>query len=300
VLEPNRWRIKEEVRLQETMKRSGKGLGKMHSAASGVFPDCPTLLVVDDEESILSLCRDLAANCGWSTKTASTTDEALRILEDIQIDCLVTDIRVPTGGLALIGKVRSMFPGLRIFVLSQYGDVKTTVQAIRLGALDFIAKPFVIQDFQNVLRLCAQSLQRLIAPEQARNRSINLLDASDIGVALYDSHHRCLAINDVLANGGFPPSPNSLTRNNEVVSSFDSDPEQSVELRNRAGASLTCRENETLKHLGEGKCNKEIAQALALSPKTVDTYRQRIMSKLGLHSHSDLIRYAIRNGLAKP
>jgi FixJ family two-component response regulator len=272
----------------------------MHSAVSRLVPDAPTLLVVDDEQSILSLCRDLAADCGWSAKTASTTDEGLRILKDTQIDCLVTDIRVPRGGLELIGKVRSMFPALRIFVLSQYGDVKTAVQAIRLGAMDFIAKPFVIQEFQNVLRLCAQPLKELTSLDQARKRSMGLANGPDIGVALYDSHHRCLAVNDVLANSGFPPTRNLLTRQNESASSFDSREKANGEGMNRVSASLTSRETETLKQLGEGKCNKEIAEALGLSPKTVDTYRQRIMSKLDLHSHSDLIRYAIRSGLAKP
>jgi DNA-binding NarL/FixJ family response regulator len=109
-----------------------------------------------------------------------------------------------------------------------------------------------------------------------------------------------LAINEALADTGFPRQQNFVIPQNERNCSRYSDAEPNVQPENRDGASLTRRETETLRNLAEGRCNKEIAEALALSPKTIDTYRQRIMSKLDLHTHSDLIRYAIRSGLVKP
>lgn len=60
---------------------------------------------------------------------------------------------------------------------------------------------------------------------------------------------------------------------------------------------LTVREKEVLKLTAEGYTNQEIAQRLVISPKTVDTYRQRIMEKLHLHHRSQLVRYALRTGL---
>jgi DNA-binding NarL/FixJ family response regulator len=107
-----------------------------------------------------------------------------------------------------------------------------------------------------------------------------------------------LAISDVLAGVALPHLQNLAPSQNQLVCQSAFEPV--VEFKDRSGASLTSRENETLKLVAEGKCNKEIATALGLSPKTIDTYRQRIMSKLDLHSQSDLIRYAIRRGLAKP
>lgn len=276
-------------------KRSGKGSEKMRPALSRAVPDSPTLLIVDDEQSILSLCCDLATDCGWIARTASTTDEALRILGDSHIDCLITDIRVPKGGLALIRRVRSTFPTIKIFVLSQYGNIKTAVEAIRLGALDFISKPFVIEEFQNLLKMCSQSEKKSTAFEQSSRKPNHVLDVPGVGVALYDSRHRCLAISDFLAGAGFPRQQSfGVPQNEQGCSPHSADPNDQ-----RVGVSLTCRETETLRHLALGKCNKEIAEALALSPKTVDTYRQRIMSKLDLHTHSDLIFYAIRSGLVK-
>ena len=100
--------------------------------------------------------------------------------------------------------------------------------------------------------------------------------------------------------GRFPRQHNSVIAKNEQANSCDSFVEPNAQTQNQTGVSLTPRETETLKLLAEGKSNKEIAGALSLSPKTVDTYRARIMLKLGLHSLADLIHYAIRNDLVKP
>jgi DNA-binding NarL/FixJ family response regulator len=63
----------------------------------------------------------------------------------------------------------------------------------------------------------------------------------------------------------------------------------------RAANSLTMRERQVLQLLAEGKSNKEIGKVLMISAKTVETYRARIMSKLGLRSMNHLVRYAIRH-----
>ncbi len=61
--------------------------------------------------------------------------------------------------------------------------------------------------------------------------------------------------------------------------------------------ALTSREKEVLKLTAEGFTNQEIAEKLVISPKTVDTYRQRIMEKLNLHHRSQLVQYALKTGL---
>lgn len=64
-------------------------------------------------------------------------------------------------------------------------------------------------------------------------------------------------------------------------------------------ALLTSREREIVQLLAEGKGNKAIAETLAISVKTVDGHRSAVMRKLGAHSLADVVRYAIRNGLAE-
>lgn len=62
--------------------------------------------------------------------------------------------------------------------------------------------------------------------------------------------------------------------------------------------TLTAREKEVLRSVVVGKSNRQIAEELAISPKTVDVHRTNLMRKLGLHSIADLVRYAIQTGLA--
>jgi len=61
--------------------------------------------------------------------------------------------------------------------------------------------------------------------------------------------------------------------------------------------SLSQREREILKLVAEGKTSREIAERLSISPKTVDTYRSRLMSKIGVKNLVGLVKFAIRHGL---
>ena len=63
---------------------------------------------------------------------------------------------------------------------------------------------------------------------------------------------------------------------------------------------LTPREREIVQLLAEGKSNKQVATALGISPKTIETHRANIMRKLNLHSVSDLVRFAVRNRMVEP
>jgi DNA-binding NarL/FixJ family response regulator len=63
---------------------------------------------------------------------------------------------------------------------------------------------------------------------------------------------------------------------------------------------LTSREREVLQLLAEGQANKEVASELGIATKTAETHRARIMAKLGFHSISELVRYAIRNRIIEP
>jgi DNA-binding NarL/FixJ family response regulator len=69
--------------------------------------------------------------------------------------------------------------------------------------------------------------------------------------------------------------------------------------RTRPPDPLTAREHEVLQLVAEGRSSKEIAQALSLSAKTVDSYRSRFMQKLEIHDVAGLVRYAIRQGLIR-
>ena len=81
-----------------------------------------------------------------------------------------------------------------------------------------------------------------------------------------------------------------------VLAGFLSGDQRGAEAESPQGP-LTPREREVLQLLAEGRTNKEVGAALGIGVKTVETHRMNLMSKLGLHSVVDLVRYAIRNGI---
>src|SRR5580704_4428023 len=85
----------------------------------------PTVLIVDDEDSTRNLCRDVITDSGLRTRVASTTEQALEILEQWPVEILITDLRVPQmGGLELLKRVRRDFPQTAVLVLTQYGTIE--------------------------------------------------------------------------------------------------------------------------------------------------------------------------------
>jgi two-component system response regulator NreC len=76
--------------------------------------------------------------------------------------------------------------------------------------------------------------------------------------------------------------------------------QQSASKEARPESDLTAREQEVLTLLAEGANNNEIAELLSISPKTVARHRENIMTKLNLHSRTELVKYAIRKGIIQP
>ncbi|MGH0033696.1 MAG: LuxR C-terminal-related transcriptional regulator [Myxococcota bacterium] len=111
------------------------------------------------------------------------------------------------------------------------------------------------------------------------------LDLDSGGIALLDALHS-------LAAGRFYFSPGISSDLARVVCEPDAAPS--------GLAALTDREREVLRLIAEGLSNREIAEQLRISPRTVDGHRSKLMEKLDLHKASGLVRFAIREGLVAP
>jgi len=90
-----------------------------------------------------------------------------------------------------------------------------------------------------------------------------------------------------------------LKRKKRPEPTADGSPRPTGDLPGIPFDGLTEREREVLKLVAEGYSGTEIAEQLVISPKTVDTYRERIMQKLGLRHRYELVRYALRKGMLK-
>jgi DNA-binding NtrC family response regulator len=138
-------------------------------------PISATVLIVDDEDATRSLCHDVVTDSGLRTRTASTTEQALEILDQMPVDILITDLRVPPiGGLELLKRVRSNYPQTAVLVLTQYGTIESAVEATRLGAADYITKPFHIPELRSkpdrMIRLLDVDQENRVLRETLRTR----------------------------------------------------------------------------------------------------------------------------------
>ncbi|MGD0425789.1 MAG: sigma-54 dependent transcriptional regulator [Candidatus Acidiferrales bacterium] len=138
-------------------------------------PISATVLIVDDEDATRSLCHDVVTDSGLRTRTASTTEQALEILDQMPVDILITDLRVPQiGGLELLKRVRSTYPQTAVLVLTQYGTIESAVEATRLGAADYITKPFHIPELRSkldrMIRLLDVDQENRVLRETLRTR----------------------------------------------------------------------------------------------------------------------------------
>jgi two-component system response regulator HydG len=134
-----------------------------------------TVLIVDDEDDIRNLCRDVVADSGLRTRTASTTEQALEILDQYAVDIVITDLRVPLlGGFELLKRTRETYPQTAVIVLTQYGTIEGAVEATRMGAVDYLTKPFHVPELRGkldrVVRLLEIDEENRVLREQLRTR----------------------------------------------------------------------------------------------------------------------------------
>jgi DNA-binding NtrC family response regulator len=133
------------------------------------------VLIVEDEDATRNLCRDVVIDAGLHACMAATTEEALDILEQHPVDIVITDLRIPQmGGLELLKHVREVYPQTSVMVLTQYGTIESAVEATRMGAADYVTKPFHIPELRGkldrVVRLLEVDRENRVLREQLRTR----------------------------------------------------------------------------------------------------------------------------------
>jgi DNA-binding NtrC family response regulator len=110
------------------------------------------ILVVDDEESIRTVLRTLLSRLGYEVSVACDGVEALDYLSSNVVDVVLTDLRMPNmGGLKLLESLQQSQPDIPVVVLTAHGSVDTAVEAIKLGAFDFLSKGCDNDDVANVV-----------------------------------------------------------------------------------------------------------------------------------------------------
>jgi DNA-binding NtrC family response regulator len=101
------------------------------------------LLIVDDDEGMRENLAELFESLGYEVRTAANTPDALQVLDEIDMDLLLTDYKMPgPTGVELIEAARRRQPGLRAVLMTAFGDSFTEIESVRRGAVGYLNKPF--------------------------------------------------------------------------------------------------------------------------------------------------------------
>ncbi|MGA1868394.1 MAG: response regulator [bacterium] len=103
------------------------------------------LLIIDDELVVQQSCTDIFTEKSdqYHIEAVSSGEKALSELEKKSFDIILTDLKMPgLPGLELIATIKKKFPHIAIIVITGYATVKIAVEAMKLGAVDFVPKPF--------------------------------------------------------------------------------------------------------------------------------------------------------------
>lgn len=120
------------------------------------------ILVVDDEKSVLNMVLDALSELECSLSGAETVEKAIELMDEHEFDLIITDKNMPDpegdsaeGGMSILRLVKKRSPKIEVIMITGYASIETAVEALRLGAFDYLSKPFEIVDLIN-------KVQRLI------------------------------------------------------------------------------------------------------------------------------------------
>jgi two-component system response regulator HydG len=121
----------------------------------------PVLVVVDDEEAILDVVSRFARRSGFEVVACSGGREAIEYLQTSRADLVLVDLRMPdVGGLDVLRAIRDINPNCQAVLMTGYASVDTAVEAIKLGATDYLSKPLDFGRLEELLGNVREDIER--------------------------------------------------------------------------------------------------------------------------------------------
>jgi RNA polymerase sigma factor (sigma-70 family) len=192
--------------------------------------------VVDDDDAMRDSLKWLLESRGLKVEIYASSEAFLDAFHGGLAGCMVLDVRMPgMSGLELYERLHARASTLPVIFITGHGDVPIAVSALKLGAADFIEKPFNDQEMVRLIERCMKQ-DRAASEKRAENATA----AQRMG-------------------------------------------------------SLTQREREVLELIVAGKLNKQIADELGISIKTVEVHRSRVMEKMAVNSVAELVQLVLKS-----
>jgi CheY-like chemotaxis protein len=129
------------------------------------------ILVVDDEVNSCIMISDFLQDSGYSVKTANDASSAIELLQKETFNLVVADKNMPglddltnEGGMQLLRYVQNNLPALQVIIMTGFATLDTAIEALRLGAFDYITKPFSVKDLLMIVERL-ESFKSYLNPE---------------------------------------------------------------------------------------------------------------------------------------
>ncbi len=123
-------------------------------------------LVVDDEASIRKLCMTIGERLGFAVSEAENAEAALALVEAHLPEVVIADLKLPQmSGVELLRRIKHLLPATEVAIMTGHGTVESAVDAMKLGAYDYIEKPFRVEKLRSLLQRMAEKV-RLVAENQ--------------------------------------------------------------------------------------------------------------------------------------
>ena len=154
------------------------------------------ILIVDDEAFIRENLERILTDDGYRTYSATGGDEAAALLQEEEIDLVLLDLNLgPESGIDLLERLKKIDPKVLVIIITGYATVESAVHALKLGAYDYIKKPFKADAIHLIVRLAleTQSLRRDLRRLKRRGGSAPLSRSEMIGAnaEINEVFHRC-------------------------------------------------------------------------------------------------------------
>lgn len=155
------------------MSRSSNNNGEEKPAVEVNSSNAPDnqerILVVDDEESLRITTAAILEKDGYIVNTASSGDEAISLLRNIDYDLVLTDLHMEGGdGLTVLGQIRRQAPLTISVVLTGFASVESAIAALQEGAYDYLVKPCDIETMRHTIRRGVEHRRLMLAEQKAR------------------------------------------------------------------------------------------------------------------------------------
>jgi len=118
------------------------------------------LLVVDDEQSIRRLCMTVGSSLEYLCSEAESAEAALAQTPAVPPDIVIADLRLPNlSGADLLRQIKARLPATEVVIMTGHGSIESAVEAMKLGAYDYIQKPFRVEELRMLLRRMEEKIR---------------------------------------------------------------------------------------------------------------------------------------------